>query len=126
MTMVAGEAAMRLLTQVEIDRIGKLGEQARSGIVEIMQELGLPGQVTGLGSLFRIHVHNRPLSDYRSMMTTDLEKALLSAIVDNMRIDGIFVNERGVCSLSTPMGDTEIETFLTCFKSAAKMALANH
>jgi hypothetical protein len=43
-----------------------------------------------------------------------------------MRIDGIFVNERGVCSLSTPMGDTEIETFLTCFKSAAKMALANH
>ena len=124
MTMVAGEAAMRLLTQAEIDRIGKLGKKARNGITSAMQEIGLHGQVTGLGSLFRIHVHNRPLSDYRSMMTTDLEKALLSAIVINMRNDGIFVNERGVCSLSTPMGDTEIETFIACFKSAAKLALA--
>ena len=124
MTMVAGEAAMRLLTQAEINRIGKLGERARSGIVEIMQEIGLPGQVTGLGSLFRIHMHDRPLSDYRSMMTTGLEKTLLSKIVINMRNDGIFVNERGVCSLSTPMGNTEIETFLTCFKSAAQNALA--
>ena len=122
--MVAGEAAMRLLTQAEIDRIGKLGKKARNGITSAMQEIGLHGQVTGLGSLFRIHVHNRPLSDYRSMMTTDLEKALLSAIVINMRNDGIFVNERGVCSLSTPMGDTEIETFIACFKSAAKLALA--
>ena len=124
MTMVAGEAAMRLLTQDEIDRIGALGDRARTGIAEGMQEIGLAGQVTGLGSLFRIHVHNRPLSDYRSMLTSESEKALLSAIVRNMRNGGVFVNERGVCSLSTPMGDTEIETFLTCFKSAAETALA--
>ncbi len=124
MTMVAGEAAMRLLTQDEIDRIGALGDRARTGIAEGMQEIGLAGQVTGLGSLFRIHVHNRPLSDYRSMLTSEPEKVLLSAIVRNMRSDGVFVNERGVCSLSTPMGDAEIETFLNCFKSAAESALA--
>ena len=117
---------MQLLTQDEIDRIGALGDRARTGIAEVMQEIGLAGQVTGLGSLFRIHVHNRPLSDYRSMLTSEPEKALLSAIVRNMRNDGVFVNERGVCSLSTPMGDTEIETFLTCFKSAAETALAEH
>ena len=117
---------MRLLTQTEIDRIGILGERARGGVADIMEEIGLVGQVTGLGSLFRIHVHNRPLSDYRSMLTTDTEKALLAAIVRNMRGDGVFVNERGVCSLSTPMGDTEIETFLACFKSAAEMALTEH
>ena len=123
-TMVAGVAALQLLTKEEIDRIGTLGDRARSGITDVMEKIGLPGQVTGLGSLFRIHVHNRPLSDYRSMMTTELEKQLLAAIVGNMRDGGIFVNERGVCSLSTPMGNTEIEKFLTCFKSAAEMALA--
>ncbi|PPR63063.1 MAG: Beta-phenylalanine transaminase [Alphaproteobacteria bacterium MarineAlpha4_Bin2] len=123
-TMVAGEIAMRLLTQKEIDRIGVLGNRAREGIASVMQEINLPGQVTGLGSLFRIHVHNRPLSDYRSMLTTEGERALLAAIVHNMRDDGVFVNERGVCSLSTPMGDTEIDTFLACFKSAAEKALA--
>ena len=71
----------------------------------------ISGQVTGLGSLFRIHVHNRPLSDYRSMLMTDAEKNLLARIVGHMRDNGVFVNERGVCSLSTPMTEAEIDAF---------------
>lgn len=117
-TMVAGEAAMHLLTQDEIDRLAALGDRARDGIAAAMQEAGMPGQVTGLGSLFRIHVHNRPLSDYRSMLMTQSEKDLLAGIVGHMRDNGVFVNERGVCSLSTPMTESEIDIFLECFKGA--------
>jgi len=109
---------MRLLTQDEIDRLGALGDRARAGIADAMHETGMPGQVTGLGSLFRIHVHNRPLSDYRSMLMTQAEKDLLAGIVSHMRDNGLFVNERGVCSLSTPMGEAEIDSFLDCFKGA--------
>jgi glutamate-1-semialdehyde 2,1-aminomutase len=121
-TMVAGEAAMRLLTQDEIDRLGALGDRARAGVAAAMREAGMPGQVTGLGSLFRIHVHNRPLSDYRSMLMTQAEKDLLAAIVGHMRDNGVFVNERGVCSLSTPMAEAEIDAFLDCFKDALAAA----
>ncbi len=117
-TMVAGDAAMRLLTQDEIDRLGALGDRARAGIADAMRETGMPGQITGFGSLFRIHVHNRPLSDYRSMLMTQAEKDLLAAIVGYMRDNGLFVNERGVCSLSTPMGEAEIDSFLDCFMGA--------
>jgi len=121
-TMVAGEAAMSALTQAEIDRLGALGDRAREGVVAIMREAGMPGQVTGLGSLFRIHVHNRPLSDYHSMLMTQAEKDLLAEIVGHMRDHGVFVNERGVCSLSTPMTEAEIDAFLDCFKGAVAAA----
>ena len=117
-TMVAGEAAMRHFERDEIERLGALGDKARRGIAAAFDEAGVPGQVTGLGSLLRIHVHNRPLIDYRSSLMSAEEKTLLAAILRHMRDNGIFVNERGVCSLSTPMGEAEIDAFLGCFRSA--------
>lgn len=117
-TMVAGEAAMRHFERDEIERLGALGDKARHGIAAAFDEAGVPGQVTGLGSLLRIHVHNRPLIDYRSSLMSAEEKSLLAAILRHMRDNGIFVNERGVCSLSTPMGEAEIDAFLDCFRSA--------
>ncbi len=117
-TMVAGEAAMKLFDAAEIARLGALGDRARSGVAGAFEDAGLPGQVTGLGSLFRIHVHARPLVDYRSSLMTAEEKQTLSAVVRHMRGHGIFVNDRGVCSLSTPMGEAEIDKFLECFRDA--------
>ena len=117
-TMVAGEAAMQHYGRDEIARLGALGDRARDGITVAFHESGVPGQVTGLQSLLRIHVHSRPLSDYRSSLMSPQEKTFLSAVLRHMRDGGIFVNERGVCSLSTPMGEAEIDAFLTCFRGA--------
>ena len=121
-TMVAGEAAMQHYGRDEIARLGALGDRARDGITAAFGESGVPGQVTGLQSLLRIHVHNRPLSDYRSSLMSPQEKTFLSAVLRHMRDGGIFVNERGVCSLSTPMGEAEIDAFLTCFRGALDAA----
>ena len=119
-TMVAGEAAMRCFTADEVERLGALGGRARAGITRAFADAGIPGQVTGMGSLFRIHVHARALVDYRSSLMSTHEKAFLSAIVQHMRAHGIFINDRGVCSLSTPMGETEIDTFLERFSAALR------
>ena len=121
-TMVAGEAAMQHYGRDEIARLGALGDRARDGITVAFHESGVPGQVTGLQSLLRIHVHSRPLSDYRSSLMSPQEKTFLSAVLRHMRDGGIFVNERGVCSLSTPMGEAEIDAFLTCFRGALNAA----
>ena len=108
--------------QDEINRLAILGDRARNGITAAFNDAGVPGQVTGLQSLLRIHVHNRALSDYRSSLMSPQEKTFLSLILSHMRDDGIFVNERGVCSLSTPMGDAEIDAFLACFRGALDAA----
>jgi glutamate-1-semialdehyde 2,1-aminomutase len=119
-TMTAGEAAMQYYTEEEIERLGGLGDKARDGITKAFADAGIAGRVTGLGSLFRIHVHTRPLTDYRSSLMTAAEKAFLGSILRHMRDNGIFVNERGVCSLSTPMGEAEIDAFLDCFSNALR------
>jgi glutamate-1-semialdehyde 2,1-aminomutase len=119
-TMVAGHAAMRCFTASEIDRLGALGDRARAGINAAFADAQIAGQASGMGSLFRIHVHQRPLLDYRSSRMSADESAFLSAIVRHMREHGVFVNDRGVCSLSTPMGDSEIDTFLECFRQALR------
>jgi glutamate-1-semialdehyde 2,1-aminomutase len=117
-TMVAGEVSMRLFDTAEIDRLGALGDRAREGVAEGFEEAGFPGQVTGLGSLLRFHVHRRPLTDYRSSLMTASEKETLASLVRYLREHGLFVNDRGVCSLSTPMGEDEIDTFVAGFRNA--------
>lgn len=118
-TMVAGEVAMTLYDADAVARLGALGDRARAGVTAAFAELGITGQVTGLGSLFRFHLHDRPLVDYRSSLTTAAEKATMSAVVRHLREQGgMFVNDRGTCSLSTPMGEAEVDAFLAAFKVA--------
>jgi glutamate-1-semialdehyde 2,1-aminomutase len=117
-TMVAGEASMRLFDAAEIARLGALGDRARAGMAAVFEETGFPGQVTGMGSLLRFHVHNRPLVDYRSSLMTPQEKDTIAAIIGHLRDHGLFVNDRGVCSLSTPMGEVEIDALVTGFRAA--------
>ena len=121
-TMVAGEVSMRLFDTAEIERLGVLGERARAGMAKAFEDAKFPGQVTGMGSLLRFHVHQRPLVDYRSSLMMPQEKETLSALVRHMRDHGLFVNDRGVCSLSTPMGEEEIDALVEGFRKALRFA----
>ena len=61
MTMVAGLAAMRDMTREAFDKLNALGDQTRVQLGSVFEELGIPGQITGSGSMFKIHLHDRPL-----------------------------------------------------------------
>lgn len=61
-TMVAGRACLELLDAAAFERLATMGERVRRGLsVMLLDELSQPGQVTGDGSLFRLHPHDRPL-----------------------------------------------------------------
>ncbi|MEZ4495207.1 MAG: hypothetical protein R2845_00150 [Thermomicrobiales bacterium] len=69
-SMTAGKVALEKLTREEFARLDRLGEELRAGIAETLDRNGIDGQVTGAGSLFTIHFHDRPLVDYRSSILT--------------------------------------------------------
>lgn len=117
-TMVAGEATLRLLTPAEFDRLEALGDRARKGMTEAFRDAGVPGQVTGLGSLLRFHMTSAPLVDYRSALMTAEQKNALARVLRLMREDGVFLNDRGVAALSTPMTEKEIDTLIESFARA--------
>ncbi|HUG14066.1 MAG TPA: aspartate aminotransferase family protein [Thermomicrobiales bacterium] len=117
-TMVAGLAAMRKMTPGEFERLDRLGASLREGLAEAMDGARLPGQVTGMGSLFTIHLHNRPISDYRDSLGTRDEQARTAAIYRGLMRRGIVTAPGLAGCLSTPMGDAEINAFIEAFAEA--------
>lgn len=56
------------------DRIGALGERFRSGARKIIEEMGLPCQAVGAGSLSCLYFTGEEVVDYASAKTSDTEK----------------------------------------------------
>jgi glutamate-1-semialdehyde 2,1-aminomutase len=114
-TMAAGVAAMEALTSSEIDRINKLGEKLRMYFNNVLEEVGIIAQVTGIGSLAQIHFTKEEVKDWRSAATgrVDVRTMLHLLLMDK----GIFPAARNMFNISTPMGEKEIEGASTALKN---------
>jgi glutamate-1-semialdehyde 2,1-aminomutase len=120
MTMVAGLAAMRAMTEPVYDRLNELGRIARSGITSAFAQDGTPAQVTGLGSLFMLHLHGRPLASYRDAYRRPEEQKRLAIVHRALLNTGIIIAPNGLGAISTPMSETEIEDLVAAVRSAVR------
>ena len=110
--MAAGRAAMRLLDEAAYGRLDELGETLRGGFRACLERAGVPGAVTGMGSLFRIHPTDRALVDYRSTVTDDAEKKRLDQLHRALLDHGVLISPTGLGCLSSVVTEAEIEYFL--------------
>ena len=108
-SMGAGLIAMEAFDIPAVARLNKLGQMARDRIREEISRSGLPACVTGTGSLFRIHFKSSPPTDYRSAYPTPNQKKALDQFIDGLFDNGVLVIYSSMGSLSTPMGDEEID-----------------
>lgn len=108
-TMVAGYAAMAMLTPEAYDRLASLGERARVGLANIIEARGVSWQVAGQASLFKLHPHPRPLVDYRSSVPTAAEQAATEQFYLAMLGQGIILTPELAGSVSTPMTEEQID-----------------
>lgn len=120
MTMVAGLTAMKKMTRQEFDRLEALGNSIREGLAEAMDGARVAGQVTGHGSLFGVHLHNRKLTDYRSSAGTAPERARRAAVYDSMLAHGVMVAPALTGCLSTPMSEVEANVLIDAFAAALR------
>jgi len=114
-SMIAGRVAMELMTPAEFERLNALGQRARDGIARAFQKTGIDGQVTGAGSLFRIHMHSLPLVDYRSAHAAGIDTQTLERVIRALRDNGVLLAGSGLGALSTPMGEAEVDLFVETF-----------
>jgi glutamate-1-semialdehyde 2,1-aminomutase len=112
-TMAAGLAAMQMLTADEIARINRLGERLTEGLQNAFDEMGVVGQITGIGSLRTVHFTAEPVRDYRSMATSHagLQRLMHLGLLNR----GIFTAKRGMVATSTPMSEADTDTFVSAF-----------
>jgi len=114
-TMAAGLAGMRLLTPEAFAKLDELGAKLRGSLEACFKRAGVPGAVTGQGSLFRVHPTDRELTDYRSTRTTPEEEARLQRLIRGLMERGVLMSITGLGCLSTPMGDAELESLVETF-----------
>ena len=111
-TMVAGLAAMQKMTPAEFERLERLGGLLREGIAEALDGARVRGQVTGRGSLFYIHLHDRPLKDYRTTNPTPAEAQRTAKLHRALMAHGVIVAPMLMGCLSTPMDEPEVNAFV--------------
>lgn len=107
--MAAGLAAMQELTPDEYRRLEQLGKALRQGLQATFDRHDVAAQVTGIASLFQVHIVSHPVVDYRSALG---DERVLRAFFFGMLNEGIMLASRCGGSISTPMGDAEVGTFL--------------
>lgn len=86
-SLAAGLATIRVLERSPVyEHVDKLGAQARDSLNGVFEENGFPAQVTGIGSLFAIHMTGkRPVKDVQAFGTSDhsLSERLFRHMLEN-------------------------------------------
>jgi glutamate-1-semialdehyde 2,1-aminomutase len=118
LAMIAGRVTLEHLTPEIYARLDWLGQRMRNGISNVFRTLNFQGQVLGRGSFFYIHLHNRPMSDYRSSVENPELTALKKRIQRGMAIRGVLVAPMLAGSLSTPMTASHIDEFIAAFSES--------
>ena len=112
MVGAAGHATMSLLTPEVFERMNALGARLRAELTRICD--GLPLEVTGAGSLFKITATHRPIRNYRDAASADAkwEQAASLALLN----EGFMLTPRlsGCVSAITPA--SEVDAFLAAFR----------
>ena len=110
-TMTAGKVTLELLTPELVAHVNMLGDRVRAGLTQAFASSGFPGQVTGVGSMFKIITHQRPVHDYRSQQHTPAESAAMVVLQRLLVLKGFHVSGAGMGFLSTAMVAQDIDNF---------------
>lgn len=110
-SLVAGATILEQLTLAVYRRLAYLGEKLRRSLQELFTKMEVPAQVTGLGSLFGIHLTDRSVRNYRDAQLGDT--ALRHQIFLGMLNEGIVMDPRGAGCLSVAIGEREVESFVS-------------
>lgn len=110
-SMTAGLVSMQMLTPEAFAALDELGAYARRVIAEAISASGYPAQVTGTGSIFKIHMHTRPISEYRSAYATEAEDHAIHDLQQRLLTRGYLISTKAMGFLSTPTVRADLDGF---------------
>jgi glutamate-1-semialdehyde 2,1-aminomutase len=111
-TMVAGIAAMNLLTESEFRRLNELGRRMRDGLGSISQIIGLDAQVYGMASLMSVRFTRHRSTGYREYVSDGHDESLAKKLHLELLDRGVLSSHLTIYNVSTAMSDAEIDFFL--------------
>jgi glutamate-1-semialdehyde 2,1-aminomutase len=113
----AGIAGLKEMTKEALDRINTLGDSLAKGVRRVLADLKIKAQVTGYGSLHQIHFTTEPVTHAAVSLRTQ-NKDILRLFHLAMLNRDIFMPNRGMYIVSTPMTQAEIKKAVTATADA--------
>lgn len=110
-SMSAGLATMQLLTPEAYQTLDGLGEHGRTVARQAFAAAGVDGQVTGVGGMFALHLHSRPITDYRSAYPVGDEAVRMKALHLGLLKAGYIMSPKISAYLSTAMGKDDLDRY---------------
>lgn len=117
MTMATGAAALELLTPQAFHTLAGLGARVRTAAENAFRAAGLDAQVTGEGSLLRLHLTSRPLRNYRDCYPSPTEKLRQVALYKGLLDHGILVAPNGLIAISTMTTESDVVAFESALRA---------
>ena len=115
MTLVAGEAVMLALTPAVYRQMNELGHLLRTRLAASLADTGVPAQVTGICSLFALHFTDRPIRNWRDVVTGDGE--MTRAVYTGLLNEGILLQTKCAGSLGVMSTAKEVATLVDAVRA---------
>ncbi|MCY4438029.1 MAG: aspartate aminotransferase family protein [Chloroflexi bacterium] len=119
LSAIAGYAALSQLTPDAYTRLEELGDDLRTRANAVFADAGVPGQVSGAGSLIIVVPTDEPIVNYRSIPKGPETEARMRGLHRGLMDAGVIVSKEGLGALSTPMGQVEVDRFVDALARAA-------
>ncbi len=114
LTMTAGYTGLaEVFTALVADDFFTRGNQFRAAMIDALSPLGLPIQITGLGSMMAFHFCDKPPTKPVTQRSSVAQ--LYELIHLDMMARGQFYARRGMFNLSLPVVDAQLDAFTNSF-----------
>ena len=111
-TMAAGMATMQSMTRQAFDSLNAMGERGRNEFDEAFKRAGIKAQVSGQGSLMRLHLTDSPLTSYQSVYPKPEESKRMLALHHHLLNAGVYIAPYGLLCLSTANTWDEVQQLI--------------
>jgi glutamate-1-semialdehyde 2,1-aminomutase len=115
LSMVAGFASMQALDRAAFAHLEALGDRLRAKLRQAIAEAGAPFVVTGVASLFRIHPKRTEPREFRDVVTSGAESAVMREMTRSFAAEGVIIPNAAAACLSTPMTDADVDLVADLF-----------
>ncbi len=113
LSMAAGLASLAHYDEAAVSRLNALGDELRAKTRAGLSASGVQAYLSGMGSLFRLHLGTKQVVDYRSAYADEQTAENLRSIHRGMLDEGIILTPNCSGALSTPMTAQEVDLLAT-------------
>ena len=122
-TMTAGIACMRQLSESSFDRLDDLGNQIRGVLEHLFEQRSAQWQVTGDGSLFRIHPHQRRIRSYRDAHLDSDEATVMTSLQHRLLEREVYLSGYGMGCVNLATSDADVHHLLGAMDEALELVV---